>query len=263
MFPKPLALGGLSADERRTWEEAVGYYDRELADRDLLFDRRLGAIRHWLAATPDDASPDGLTDDVRRVLEGAASVYRSHWWRAHDRANRAWIAATVDRTAQVLAPVSSRLAALYQTPWLADPARVDVVFVGNRQGAYTSDEVVPLITISSSDPQHVEWTSVELVFHETSHVLIERVQQAIARELERQHREARDLWHVALFWMTGQVMRDTLAARGVSYEPYLYSTTLLDRAWPQYKKAVEGSLPAYVAGQISLDELARRLVAGF
>src|SRR5215469_9781546 len=47
-LPEPLE-GALTADERATWDAAVAYYDRELVDRDLLFDDEMTGIKELLA----------------------------------------------------------------------------------------------------------------------------------------------------------------------------------------------------------------------
>jgi hypothetical protein len=48
-LPAPLDAP-LTAEERRAWDAAVAYYDRELAARDLLFDRGMMSIKRALVA---------------------------------------------------------------------------------------------------------------------------------------------------------------------------------------------------------------------
>jgi hypothetical protein len=69
------------------------------------------------------------------------------------------------------------------------------------------------------------------------------------------------LWHVVQFYITGQVVRDVLAAKGIDYEPYLYSTGLFDRAWGRYRLAVERHWRPYVDGKVTLDEAVAGTVA--
>ena len=47
------------------------------------------------------------------------------------------------------------------------------------------------------------------------------------------------LWHVIQFYLTGAAVQDVLAARGIAYTPYMYSSGLIDRAWSRYRKPVE------------------------
>ncbi|HEV8630530.1 MAG TPA: hypothetical protein VGV61_09465 [Thermoanaerobaculia bacterium] len=263
-LPEPLQAD-LSPAERAAWQQAVDYYDRELAAKDLLFDPRLDEIRRALLAGGASAEPPaGLPAEHRAVLAAAAPVYRAHWWSAHDRANRAWIAAATAEVQSLSPAVPARLAALYRTPWFTSPARVDVVFVASRQGAYTQLDPLPAhLTISSSDPHNQGLAAGEIVFHEASHALVRPVEEAFSKEARAAGKPIGVLWHVALFYLTGEVVRQALAARGVDYTPYLYATGLFDRAWPQLEAPVETHWRPYVDGKASLDDAVRRVIAAY
>jgi hypothetical protein len=262
-LPSPLTAD-VTADERGRWDAAVDYYDRELRTKDLLFDDTMAAVRSVLAAASDatDAPPAGLSPEHRGALAAAAPVYREHWWAAHDRANRSWIAATIANVTALAPGVPDRLAGLYHTPWFTAPVRIDVVFVANRQGAYTALEPTH-VTISSSDPDNQGWAAAEIVFHETSHALVFPMQRALAREARASGKPIGPMWHVALFYLTGEVVRQALERRGVAYTPYLYQTGLFDRAWPKFKAPIETYWRPYVDGKVQLDEAARQLVAQY
>jgi len=73
-------------------------------------------------------------------------------------------------------------------------------------------------------------------------------------------KEPRDLWHVVLFYIAGEVTRRELAASGIDYKAYLYNG-LFDRAWPQYRIAVETQVPQYIDGKITLEQMAANLAA--
>jgi hypothetical protein len=171
------------------------------------------------------------------------------------------VAEAMPKVAALSPAVPDRLARLYGTPWFSSTVRVDVVRVNTRQGAYAALDPAPVhITISSSDSDMMDWAAAESLFHESSHGLVFPILEAFAAELKAQGKTSRDLWHVALFSMTGEVVRQALAARGVAYEPYLYKTGLFDRAWPQLKAPVEAPWKAYVNGEISRDEAIKKIV---
>ena len=48
---------------------------------------------------------------------------------------------------------------------------------------------------------------------------------------------------------------------GVEYNPYLYSTGLFDRAWPQFRVPVEQHVQAYIDGNITLQQMSANLAA--
>jgi hypothetical protein len=258
-LPEPLG-GPLTPAERAAWDAAVKYYDDELADLHPLFE--LGPIRKVMIQAGADLPKDGLKPELRAVLMAAAPVYRKYWWPAHDKANRAWIADPMAKLASLSPGVPDRLSRLYGVPWFTERVRVDVVRVGAREGAYTAIDPAPAhITISTGSPTMTGWTSVEVLLHESSHALVRPMMGAFEAESKKQGKATRDLWHVALFFMTGEVVRQALAARGITYQPYLYSTGLFDRAWPQFKAPIETHWRAYVNGTMSRDDAIKAIVA--
>jgi hypothetical protein len=249
-LPAPLDAP-MTGEEQSAWDAAVAYYDREVASRDLLFGRGMYDIKTALVA--GDLSREAVGRELRTVLESAAPVYRKHFWPAHDRANREWIQRTVEGIRAIAPDVIARLTKLYTRPWFRAPVRIDVVWVGNRQGAYATEGPTHA-TISSGNPAHTGWTAVEVVFHEISHTLIAAIEKRLAAALGERLREHGVLWHVVQFYVTGQVVRDVLQARGIDYSPYMYSSGLFDRAWGKYREAVEHNWRLYVDGKVTMQE---------
>lgn len=254
--PLPSALeASWRPGEREAWETAVAYYDRELASRDLLFDR--GMTRLKLALVAGDLSDAAVGPGLRAVLEQALPVYERHFWPSHDAANRAWIGGTLERLATLAGAVVPRLEQLYGEKWFMEPVRVDVVWVGNRQGAYTTNRPTH-VTISAGDPENSGWTAVETVFHEVSHTLVLPLQATLNTALGDARSEHGVLWHVIQFYLTGAAVQEALRARGIEYTPYMYATGLLDRAWGRYRRPVEDSWAPYVRGEIGMEEAIAR-----
>lgn len=258
-MPEPLTAE-LSPEERAAWEAAVAYYDREMADLHPLFE--MGPIRKLLTTVKDELPATGLEPVHRQALAAAAPVYRKYWWPAHDRANRAWAADPMAKVASLSPAVPDRLVKLYGTPWFTGTVRVDVVRVASREGAFTSIDPAPAhITISSSAPANAGWSGAEVLFHEASHALVWPILEAFTAELRAQGKQSRDLWHAALFYLTGEVVHQELAARGIAYEPYLYKTGLFDRAWPQLKAPIETHWKPYVNGEVTREVAIKNVVA--
>ena len=99
-----------------------------------------------------------------------------------------------------------------------------------------------------------------MLFHESSHGLFRKVSAAVNGAVPHQA-NARDLWHVVLFYTAGEVTRQELANDGVSYKPYLYATGLFDRAWPRFRAPVEQHVQGYIDGKTTLDQMAVGLAA--
>jgi hypothetical protein len=258
-LPEPLT-GALSQEEQAAWDAAVEYYDRELASGNLLFDARLSRqIRRAMIASADALGP-GLDPAHQKVLEAAAPVYRKHWWPAHDKANRAWVADVAPRVDQLAKEVIPRLADLYRTPWFTEPARVDAVRAGAWQGAYTLVRP-PHATISTGDSDNSGWSGAEVVYHELSHELVLDLQDKIEEEARAQGKRAGTLWHAVQFVTTGEVVRQALAARQIEFQPYVYRGGLIDSAWKDFRAPIEQEWMPYVNGKRSLEEALKRLVA--
>lgn len=261
-MPMPAdAVVSLTGDEAAAWNAAVAYYDRHLASKDLLFDEGLTRIKIALAGADDDVSTVRCDADLRSTLLAAAPVYRRHWWAKHDAANRAWITLVSRQTRSVAVPIVERLTDLYGVPWFTSPTRVDVVRVGKSQGAYTSVNPLPHIVVASGDGSYSGWAGTEMLFHEASHALFNNVRVSVNSAMDALNKPPRDLWHVVLFYVAGEVTRQELAKQRTEYRPYLYATGLFDRAWPDYKVAVEQHVQHFVDRRGSADRMAAGLAA--
>jgi hypothetical protein len=253
-LPSPLTAP-LNDDERRAWEAAIAFYDREMADRDLRTGRGMTEIKLALLDGRLDAAAFGA--DLRGVLERTAPIYRRHFWPAHDRSNRDWIKETSGRFRSIAREIVPSLERLYARPWFASPIRVDIVWVGR---AFTTLEPTHT-TVSPAEGGVTGWTAVEMVLHEVSHELILGIERELAAAFGDRRREHDGLWHVVQFYVTGTALQEVLRTRGIEYSQYLYSTGLFDRAWSQYRKPIEDVWTPYVRGTVMRAEAIERTVA--
>jgi hypothetical protein len=85
-------LSALNPAETTAWNEALDYYERNLAEHDLLVFSMI-KINGALAVVGDAVSlnASGVPKPVVEMLEKAAPVYRAHWWTEHNRKNHEWI----------------------------------------------------------------------------------------------------------------------------------------------------------------------------
>jgi hypothetical protein len=249
----------LTANEKTAWNAAVTYYDRNIASKDLLFDDDLARIKVALGDADDALKNVQIDEALRSTLLEAAPIYRKYWWSDHDAANRSWIALVSRQTPTVAAHIIERLTALYGVRWFTTPVRVDVVRVGKSLGAYTSLNPRPHIVVASGDSSYGGWSATEMLFHEASHALFNNIRLAIESAAKVANKQPRDLWHVVLFYIAGEVTRQQLAKNGIEYRPYLYATGLFDRAWPAFREPIERHVRSFVDGQVTLDRMAEEL----
>jgi hypothetical protein len=275
----PVSLLDFPAEQIRAWQDAVAFYARDLAGRDLLLNGDMeninGQLSEMEACTELEgkSSPlckSGLQRDLIQALERAAPVYRAHWWTEQDRANREWIAQITPFVQQMGVELSGQLADVYQRPWPEGRLRVDVVWYGGPYGAYTSLSPVH-VTIASHDARNQGIYGFEVLFHEASHALAVSVNEAIAREFRKRDKLIpRDLWHALLFYTTGELVRRDLAygsmtpaslngANPSSYQPYAERFGLYSGSWDRFRGMLDLYWRPYLDGRVSFDTAMARL----
>ena len=256
-------VGLWSPGDRAAWNTALGVYARELAQRDLRTGKDMTIISGRLSGAGQSLASLGLSDDHRRALEGVAPVYRARLWPEDDKRNRAWIEDVSRRLQQISARVLPQLEAFYRTPWYSATrtVRVDIVYVGNARGGYTW--VYPEVhsVIDAADATYQGWLGVEMTLHEASHGLTDLLIAELENAGRAAKKDAGALWHPVQFFVVGEVMKRTLAADGVMFTSYLYETGLFDRAWAQYKRAIETYIGAWLDKRLGWNEAIAELVA--
>jgi hypothetical protein len=271
----------LTPSEQRTWNDAVNFYAANYAGHDLLFSNDLVILKNQLgdfedcdelSGTKKKTCDAGLPPDITRVLESAGAVYRAHYWPAHDRANRRWIALVSPLIRQQGVGISERLAAAYQTRWPKPKIRVDVSAYANWAGAYTTLD--PLrVTISSLDPRNQDTAALEVLFHESSHGIAEPVEEAIARECRQRDKAIpRDLWHALVSYTTGELIHTAMTTDdspaptdnsipGGGATPYAVRENLYARGWDDYLTLLSRFWQPYLDGHASFDDAIARMVS--
>jgi hypothetical protein len=254
----PAAEEKLAPEEQGAWSGAVAHYQQKVVSRNILFDPGMKDIKVALATVGSEPTLEkskGLDPELKKALEAAAPVYRSHWWTAHDRANRAWIEAVSRRLRELGPELPRELAVTYGAQWPSTPIRVDLVVFAGRVGAYTTVEPTH-IAIAGGSPKIQGDVAVEVLLHEASHGLVRGIEEAITTEFKaRGKQEPRDLWHAVLFYTTGEIVKRVLAKRGVAdYTPYALRFGLYAQAWPTYLPALESGWQPYLDHKITLKE---------
>lgn len=223
----------LSPSEQRTWDQAIAYYMKNYADKDMavnidtiLLKNQLGDFEDCgeLLGKKNLSCDAGLPGNVGVILEAAAPVYRAHWWADQDRANRRWVVRVAPLVREQGVGLSERLADIYQSKWPKDKIRVEVCAYANAAGAYTTLD--PLrVTISSTDARNQGPEALETLFVEASHGIALPVEAAINRECKQRDKPIpRDLWHALILYTTGEVIKPimegaTAAAAGTKPDP--------------------------------------------
>lgn len=261
----------LSAEQVAPWRAAVGYYDARFRS-DSMFTPEFEAATRLLAAqgpATSLAAAPGFAEDWRGVLMGAAPVYRARFWPAHEHRDHAYIQAIRPLVALHGAWFANRLVAVYQTPWPPKPIEVQITPVVPPFGASTMGEPpfsshhAPLILISSLDPGYSGDAGLEMLFHEASHLLIDKVQAALEASAKRQGRVLPDrFWHALLFYTAGHLTQERL---GSAYVPYAErpQNHVFEGAWAPYLPILQRAWQPYLDGRVGLDQALDAVCASF
>ncbi|HEY0547806.1 MAG TPA: hypothetical protein VGC91_20675 [Pyrinomonadaceae bacterium] len=259
----------LSPEQRQLWDSALDYYAKTMIKRDLLQDQDMITINDQLGESEEarDLSKSGLPDDLRKILESVAPIYRARWWPQHDRANRFWIAVATPMVQQFSQTLIKQLTAAYKAKWPTDLIRVDVVEYANWAGAYTTFDRADRvhITVGGMDSGNQGFAALEILFHESSHSMVSprngAVAEAIARECKAKNKPIPNgLWHAIIFYTAGEFTKRDLSEYGVSdYVPYGYRG-LYARAWPNLQRPLELYWQPYLEGKVDFDKAMSNLI---
>ena len=261
------SMSQLSPEQQQLWNAALDYYTRTMIKADLLQDRDMVTINDILSEAAPDLSKSGLKDDLRRVLENIAPVYRARWWPQHDKANRFWIALAIPMVKQFGETLISQLTTAYKGKWPVAPIRVDVVEYANWAGGYTTVDPDNHVhtTICSIESDYQGFAALEMLFHEASHSMVSprngAVAQAITRECQAKNKPIPNgLWHAIIFYTAGEFTKRNLREHGVSnYIPAGYRG-LYARAWPNLQRPLELYWQPYLDGTVDFDKAISNLI---
>ncbi|MBL8115618.1 MAG: hypothetical protein JNK60_22240 [Acidobacteria bacterium] len=263
--PETACFEKLPSSHRHGWEGAVAYYAEIVSPKDA-FAREQYLVRAQLAGFDGELKKD---EDQQYVAiaagfrAAAAPAYRACRWAAQDAANRAWIEDLKTRLGPTEQRIAGRLEQLYANAWDTLPIDVDVVQTVSWSGAnsVSFDPKGGHLLISVENPSVA---AVEVVFHEASHLLMLRA-APLRKALDGAAKAANwrlpgDLWHVVLFYTTGEAIRAILEEGGKpAYEPMLHG--IFARGdWVGYRSALESEWRPYVEGKKTLDEAAAGLI---
>jgi len=252
-------LERLTADQRRTWRDAIAFYAASLSRKDAIFDAPLPAIVRALADGGDAARvPDAEDIDapLRSTLERAAPFYREAWWPSHRAANvarRDDVQALVDRHG---AAVPGFITRAYGLAWAADGYQVHLSAWANWAGAYSTTG--NLLVMSSLDRATRGFYGLETVFHEGMHQWDRAINDLLFAQARRAgKRLPPNVSHGVIFFTAGEAVRRVTP----DYVPYAEANGLWAAGFQRFKAPLEETWKPYLDGNGTRDEALAALIA--
>lgn len=282
----------LTAEEQKAWDAAVAFYVANEANKDIQINVDLMLLKNQLSDFEDcdellgkkkSFCDAGLPGAIGQVLESAAPIYRAHWWKDQDRANRRWVARVAPLVREQGVGLSQKLAEIYQSKWPKERIRVEVCGYANAGGAYTTLD--PLrVTISSLDPRNQGVQALEVLFHEASHGIALPVQVAIQRECRQRDKPIpRNLWHALIYYTTSEVLKPVMEEEtpkdgksgGAGGQepgksggkvrstpvPRVLSDELNQRGWDEYLRLITMYWQPYLDGKVNFEDAIAHMVS--
>lgn len=257
----------LSVDsaQRSAVLESIRFYGESLAQRNLLFDSELTAVKYALQAAtdPDDVQARVASQELVAALRGADAFYREHLWPAHDAQNREFVEQRISTIRAIEERVVGDCSKAYQYEFDHRRYRIDLTDYATFFGAYTTNEPYVSATISSRNAMHAGTQGIEVVFHEVSHAMMDRLigtQAALATELGKPLDH--NVWHTILFVTTGNFVREALAERGIEHEIYIEEQALGSRV-PGLRGIIDeiaAQWTPYLRGQTTMEQALREIL---
>jgi hypothetical protein len=251
-------LATLDEADKKAWLTAMAFYAAGPSRKDAVSDERMVSIALALAAAGDAVTlPNAaVDDDLRSILQNAASAYRKAWWPAHHAANLAWRDETQMLLTRHAAPILAFVTHAYQMPWDPDGYPVHISGYANWAGGYSTDG--PLVVISSLDRASHGLNGLETVFHEGMHQWDRAVNDLLNAEAQRSNtRIPPGVSHALIFFTAGEAMRRIAP----DHTPVAEAFGVWGRGMARLRTVMQDAWKPYLDGQGTRDEAIAALVA--
>lgn len=253
---------GISARELSVLNAVLVFYRDSLLNRDLLFDSLMRDFSDKLVS--------GSSSMVRWQVKAKEAVstfdpyFKKLLWNEIEATNKKWMAANLAQIVKLETQIVPELERIYQTKLPAEKIRVDLVDYATWAGAYSFNDRFCHIVLSTSHRSNQGDLSAEVLFHETSHFLVDKLVAMIAKEAKGKDIKASiNLWHNMIFYTTGYVMAKEFAKSNKTFVPYYEQMKFADK-FPDFRYSVEASRQywdAYSENKLSMEEAVVKIVA--
>lgn len=243
--------------------EAVKFYRDSVIGKDMLFDSTMRKFSVMLAIGKSEEAI-GWQVAAMKHINDIFPFYQKQAWPYIDSTNNAWVQQVKDDLLKHEEPVIARLQKIYDDTMPAEKIRVDLGVYGTWAGAYSYSQGMDHIIISSFESANQGPLGVEIVFHEGSHFLMDRVYN-IAQEYfnsKNLPNDRRQPWHIVLFYTTGHVLKEAYAVQGISFIPY-YKHAKFEERIPPFKVATDALAlywHPYMRGESTQQEALKKVI---
>ena len=235
-------IGNFSTADQQALNKVIRFYRDSLLARDLLFDSLMRNFSDYLGMgySSKNKPKNYLQLLTLQTLKVFQPYFQKLYWPAIDSANKLWLDAN---KAQILAledKIVPELERIYKTKLPAEKIRVDLTCYATWAGAYSYHDSFCHVIFSSVYKSNQGDLAAEVIFHETSHFLVDKLSEQIMLTAKNKDvKKDLNLWHHIIFYTTGYLMEKEYKLKWQKFEPYYLQQKFPDR-FPDFKTTVEG-----------------------
>ncbi len=260
-----LTKAGLLRDtrERTAMISAIKYYQDSITTKDMLFDSTMRKFSVMLAEGKISGAA-GWQLVALKHIKAIEPFFKKQIWPSIDSANNAWIKTVKPDLTAHEEYIVSRLQKIYNDTMPASKIRIDLGIYATWAGAYSYSEYTDHIVISTFEEGNQGRLGVEIVFHEGSHFIIDKVYNFAEQyfdEKKVQNRRSQP-WHIVLFYTTGLVVKEAYAKQGINFEPY-YQFAKFEERIPPFRLATDALAlywVPYMRGESTQEEALKKVI---
>ncbi|MBL7911694.1 MAG: hypothetical protein JNJ41_11615 [Bacteroidia bacterium] len=256
---------GLNANEVLELNSIMLYYRDSLTSKDLLFDNTMSDFSDYLS----DEGRSKFKLKVKwqaeafEVLKKFQPYFTKLYWPVIDSTNKAWLNTYKDQIIKMETTIIPELERIYQTKLPAEKVRVDLTCYATWAGAYSFKNAFEHIIYSTANKANQGDLAAEVVFHEASHFLVDKLSdQIFLFAKDKEVKKLVNVWHNVLFYTTGYVVEKHYKSQWKKFEPY-YVQMKFEEKFPDFKVTVAGCKlywNDYMEGKIAFDEALKKIV---
>ncbi len=254
-------MKSIPAKELPELNSALIFYRDSLLAKDLLFD---SLMRNF---SDKVGNPDFVTTKWQTQTLAKVNVFFPYflklYWPAIDAENKTWIKTNKDAIIRLETSVVPELERIYQMKLPKEKVLVDLTNYATWAGAYSYNDVFCHIVFSSAHRSNQGELAPEVVFHEASHFLVDKLEQQIkVASKGKDLKQSINLWHNMIFYTTGYVLEKQYAKENKMFFPYYVQMKFEDK-FPDFKASVEACKNywnAYSDGKTTMEEAVKSIV---
>ncbi|MBL7932455.1 MAG: hypothetical protein JNL60_11160 [Bacteroidia bacterium] len=253
---------GINVRELSVLNSVLAFYRDSLLSKDLLFDSIMRDFSDKLVS-----GNNAMIKYQVKMLEAVstfAPYFTKLFWAEIESANKAWLKSNLPQIVSLENQIVPELEKIYQTKLPEGKIRVDLVDYATWAGAYSFNDKFCHVVFSTSHRSNQGELAPEVIFHEASHFMVDKLSEMIAKEAKgKDIKTSINLWHNMIFYTAGYVMEKELAKAGKKFVPFYEQMKFADK-FSDFKYSVEACKQfwdPYCEGKLGMEEAVKQIVS--